>query len=116
MTLLESMESCGVDTEATLRRFGNNSSLLERFVLKFPQDPTFASLTEAVPGEDFELIERLAHTLKGTSANLGFQTLSDQCAALVTALRSGQREGLSGLFQKVSQEYQRVVDAIGQIR
>lgn len=116
MTLLESMQTCGVDTEATLRRFGNNSGLLERFVLKFPQDPTFSSLTEAIPGEDFELMERLAHTLKGTSANLGYQELSDRCAALVAALRGGQREGLAGLFQPISEEYQRVVGAIGQIR
>lgn len=115
MTLLESMQLCGVDTATTLRRFADNTALLERFVLKFPQDPTFSSLAEAIGGTDTTLIERLAHTLKGTSANLGYQELSNRCASLVNAIRAGQSEGLPALFQPIEEEYGRVVSAIGQI-
>lgn len=112
MTLLESMQSCGVDTEVTLRRFAGNTALLERFVRKFPSDPTFTSLADALPGGDIELIERLAHTLKGTSANLGYQALSDQCAAMVNAVREGQRKDLDVLFRPIETEYRRVISAI----
>lgn len=115
MTLLESMQSCGVDTATTLRRFADNAALLERFVLKFPQDPTYSALADAIRGNDASLIERLAHTLKGTAANLGYQELSDRCASLVSAVRSGQTEDHPALFQAIKEEYERVVGAIGQI-
>ena len=60
------------------------------------------------------LIERLAHTLKGTSANLGFQILSDQCHELVQAIRDGetQPEQLKPFMDKISAEYEKIMAAI----
>lgn len=115
MTVLESMRLCGVDTETTLHRFAGNESLLKRFVQKFPQDPTYQSLSEAIKGGDPSLVERSAHTLKGIAANLGYQTLSDRCADLVAAVRQGEYGSNVGLFQNITEEYDKIVNAIGQI-
>ena len=94
MDLRQTLEALEVDVETTLHRFGGNEPLLERFVRK--------------------LIERLAHTLKGTSANLGFQILSDQCHELVQAIRDGetQPEQLKPFMDKISAEYEKIMAAI----
>lgn len=115
MTLQEAMESCGVDVGATLRRFGNQEALWRRFLLKFPQDPTFASLGEAVSAGGMGDVERAAHTLKGIAANLGFDALSQCSAALVEAVRSGEEHRVAPLYERLSAEHERVVDAIGRL-
>ena len=114
MDLRQTLEALEVDVETTLHHFGGNEPLLERFVRKFPQDETYKSLTAAVTEWDLSLIERLAHTLKGTSANLGFQILSDQCHELVQAIRDGetQPEQLKPFMDKISAEYEKIMAAI----
>ncbi len=114
MALRQALESLEVDVETTLHRFGGNEPLLERFVRKFPQDETYKNLTSAVNQWDLPQIERLAHTLKGTSANLGFQTLSDDCHELVQAIRNGetQPEQLKPIVNKISAQYEKIITAI----
>ena len=72
MKLLEALEQLNIDTKTLLERFSGNTALLERFILKFPQDKTFESLCTAVEVLDYDNMERTAHTLKGIAANLSF--------------------------------------------
>ena len=115
MVLMEALERSGMDIDATLRRFGGNAALLERFIRKFPQDGTFEKLEAAVEGGRAEEIEALAHTLKGTSANLGFQELSDRCAALVNAVRAGRGAEAPELFSGVAGEHGRLMALLREI-
>lgn len=114
MDLTQALNTVGVDVETTLRRFGNNQALLERFVRKFPQDDTYNKLSQAVGAGDLAEIERAAHTLKGTSANLGFQTLSDICRDMVQAVREGKMtaEQMQTLMANASAEYEKIMVAI----
>ena len=114
MDLRQALSTLEVDVETTLHRFGGNEPLLERFVRRFPQDETFKNLTEAAAQWDLPQIERLAHTLKGTSANLGFQILSDHCHELVQAIRAGedQPEKLQPFVTRISEEYEKIIFAI----
>lgn len=114
MTFLEAMELVVNDVQTTLRRFGGNQALWERFVRKYPDDPTFLSLQRAIAGNDSQEIERAAHTLKGTAGNLGFQTLSDAAAALVSDVRAGADPKSNWLQTKTA--YQAVIKAIENIR
>lgn len=117
MNVMELFAKLDEDAETTLHRFGGNLSLLTRFVTKFPQDPTYAALTDAVARDDRAELERAAHTLKGTAANLGFQTLSAHAAALVNALRSDgcTPEALATLTDAIHAEYRRVIDAVASL-
>lgn len=117
MELKEALNTVGVDIEATLHRFGNNQGLLERFVRKFPQDDTYEKLKQAVVQGDLPEIERAAHTLKGTSANLGFQALSDICHEMVQTIREGAMtaEQMQALMDKVTIEHEKIMVAIRMI-
>ena len=116
MELRQTLDTLGVDVDTTLHRFGGNEPLLERFVRRFPQDETYQRLTDALADSEWDLaqIERLAHTLKGTSANLGFQVLSDHCHELVQAIRAGetQPEKLAPFVTNISGEYEKIIAAI----
>lgn len=116
MELRQTLDTLGVDVDTTLHRFGGNEPLLARFVRRFPQDETYQTLKTvlAEPVWDLAQIERLAHTLKGTSANLGFQILSDHCHELVQAIRAGetQPEKLQPLVDDISGEYEKIIAAI----
>lgn len=61
------------------------------------------------------LVETSAHTLKGVSANLGFEKLSEICAQMVMAVREGENEKITPLFHIAQEEYDAVLQCLKQI-
>lgn len=111
----EILQGLGVAYETLLRRFSGNEAILRKFILKFPQDQTFAVLQKEVEASAYREIERSAHTLKGLSANLGFEQLSAHCADLVACVRGGREEEAAALFEKVRVEYKRIVAGLSKL-
>lgn len=112
MSVKELLEEAGADSAVVLARFGNNEALLERFIKKFPADPNFESLKEAIGEVNVKNIEIYSHTLKGVTANLGFDNLSARSAAIVNAVRGGETKNLESLFAELKTEYVKVVEGI----
>lgn len=112
MDLLERLAENGVDTLHSLERFGGNEALYARFLMKFPSDPNFSQLTEAVDNQDYDAALSYAHTLKGLSANLGMDRLSESCAELVGRLRSGETQELTGLMAQLLSNYENIIAAL----
>ena len=109
MELNEKLEQLTDDKESVIARFGGNMSLLEKFLNKFAEDPTYTSLIQAVGAEDYSLIEMNAHTLKGVAANLGLDWLSSKAAAIVNAVRNDEKDKVDVLIPELEAEYQRVI-------
>ena len=87
MTLKEFYEQIDGSYEDTLHRL-TSEALVHRFVLKYPADPSFAQLREAVAAADWESAFRAAHTLKGVAQNLGFDALYRASARRTAADRT----------------------------
>ena len=115
MTMEEAAPLMGWNLEETLRRVSGNRALLARFVRKFPQDPTFGKLEQAVAAGSAPEIEAAAHALKGIAGNLGFQELFRASAAMVDAVRAGKTEQLAPLWEAVQAGYRAVAAGIEQI-
>ena len=62
-------------------------SMIERFVLKFPNDKSFSELESAVAAGDWDAAFSASHTLKGVSLNLAFAELGKAAETLTDALR-----------------------------
>lgn len=81
----------GLDVVSALRRLNNKPdtylSLLRRFVTS--QADCAGHIDTALAAGQFKDAERLAHTLRGTAANLGADALRDAACALETTLRQG---------------------------
>lgn len=90
-------------------------ALVERFIGKFLDDGSFSELASAMAAGQTEAAFRAAHTLKGVSANLGFEQLRQSASALTEFLR-GKAEPVPAealpLLEQVRRDYQMTVDAI----
>ena len=70
--------------------------------------PRLSELEEAVRGGDAPTVGRLAHTLKGSSANMGARGMSALCARLEDAGAAGDLTSGFVLVQQLKKEFSRV--------
>lgn len=103
------------DYNLVLDRFCRNEALLQKFLLRFANDSTFAALRESVAARATAEIERSAHTMKGLSANLGFTALSACCAQIVNAVRNQNVAEIPALFAHAQTAYEDVLACIRKI-
>ena len=99
--------------EAVSRLMGE--AMLRRFLMKFPNDPSYAVLKQAVENENREEAFRAAHTIKGLCLNFSFGTLLASSEALTEALRHEMPDDLAELFSEVSKDYELILDAIANL-
>ena len=113
MTIQECYRNLGGDYARTEKRLPS-VGMIRRFLLRFPQDPTFASLCQAMREGDREAAFRCAHTLKGVCANLGLDRLLDSSGRLTEALRTAEDmpESAAELLEAVRRDYALTVGAI----
>lgn len=103
------------DASTVLARFAGNEGLWKRFAKKFSEDETFQKLIAGIEMNDNNGIEMYAHTLKGVAANLGFEKLSNDAAAIVNAVRNEKFETIPELFDELNSEYNKVLDCVGSL-
>ena len=114
MTLQEFYAQIGGSYADTVRRLCSESFVL-RFVKKYPANPSFDELCEAVDRSDWESAFRAAHTLKGVAQNLGFDGLYRAAFALTEEMRGGKPLTETALYEAVTQQQQIVIDAVRQL-
>ena len=114
MTIEQCYEQLHGDYAQVIQRLPS-PALVERFLGKFLDDGSFSELTSAMAAGQTEAAFRAAHTLKGVSANLGFEQLRQSSSALTEFLR-GKAEPVPAealpLLEQVRRDYQMTVDAI----
>lgn len=89
MTLQEFYTRIGGNYDDTLRRIPSEA-LVRKFVLKYPNDPSFGQLKDALAAQDWETAFRASHTLKGVAQNLGMEHLYQVSSALCEAVRGSK--------------------------
>lgn len=108
-------EALGGDYDDVIGRL-RNEKLVQKFVLKFPDDGNFENLKNALQEKKTEEAFRAAHTIKGMCQNLSFDRLAKSSSALTETLRSGDLEGALKLFGGVEDDYCCTVRAIGEYK
>ena len=111
MTLEVCYAEMGADYAEVLERL-RDERLIRRYVLRFPDDPSYDALCRAMSGGRVEEAFLAAHTLKGITQSLGFGGLCTSASALTEALRNGARAEADRLLQSVTADYRRTVDSI----
>ncbi|PLS84889.1 MAG: hypothetical protein CYG60_15530 [Actinobacteria bacterium] len=71
-----------------------------------------AALREGIEREDAGSVERSAHTLKGSSGNMGATVMSRISSELQDAGRSGDLTGARELLTRLQAEFGRVREAL----
>lgn len=111
----ERLEEAGIDVESALERFMGNEALLERFLKKFPDDPSYAKLTAAIEAGKQEEALIASHTLKGISGNLAMTGLFDLLTAQVAAFRADDWDEAVKLMPEISKSYETITAVIGEL-
>lgn len=114
MTLKECYDKLGGDYEGACKRL-INEKLLQRFLQKFPEDPSMQLLRDAVRKDDIENSFRSVHTLKGVSGNLGLTVLYNAAVNLTEQLRPREETADEELFQALTEEYDRTISVLGEL-
>ncbi len=111
MTLKECLDQVGSYEEVMGRL--RSEKLVQKFLLRYLDDPSFDNLKKAMQEKDYHEAFRAAHTIKGVCATLGLGRLEKSGHDLTEALRPevGSPEA-DALFVQVEKDYQATVDAI----
>jgi HPt (histidine-containing phosphotransfer) domain-containing protein len=101
------------DVLAGLRELGD-AELLAELVEMFVDDATsrILALRGTLEKDDAEAVERVAHTLKGSCANMGALRMAEVCEDLQEMGRSGDLSGASELVEQLEAEFGRVRQAL----
>ena len=105
-------DSIDENYENVSNRMMGNQKLVEKFVRKFLDDPTYDQIKEAVAKMDYDEILRTTHTMKEIASNLEFTYLQQKSAKAVDMIRAGQQEEVLPVIDEIEKEYQKVVDGI----
>ena len=114
MTIQECYQKLGGDYAQVEKRLPG-IHLIRKFIAKFLDDGSYPELCRAMEQGQTEEAFRAAHTLKGVSANLGFDRLTASSGELTELLR-GRTDGIPTeavpLLDIVRQDYELTADAI----
>ncbi len=111
MQLREFYENVNGDYEDIMARIGNEM-IIKKFLLKFPNEPSYQRLITAVEGGDIEESFVAAHTLKGVVANLSLKKLYDDLSLLIEQLRPRTQTADPQLLEAVKVSYEIVIREI----
>jgi two-component system, sensor histidine kinase and response regulator len=107
-------EIAGLDVADGLNRVAGNTKLYRSLLAQFVdnQTDTASDVRTALANHDFVLAERLMHTLKGVSGNLGATALSGLAAELERSLRDRNAQSLEAGLSGIAPELARLMEAI----
>ena len=105
MTIQECYKAIGGNYEDVLRRL-HNEALIQKFTLKFLEDPSYRLLKQALRDKNYEDAFRSAHTLKGVCQNLSFDRLYEVSNELTELLRdrTGEQPGIPEAMENTVRE------------
>jgi PAS domain S-box-containing protein len=109
----------GIDSRAGLAATGGNGALYRRLLIKFrDSERDFAArFASARSGADPTAPERLAHTLKGTSGNIGALAVQSAAGELELACRQdASEEALQPLLARVTETLAAAIAALDRLK
>ena len=72
------------------------------------RDAELVEMRKASQNQDFEVIKRIAHNLKGNGAGYGFYRISDLGAKLMESCSKQDSQGTANLIEELSDEISRL--------
>ncbi len=104
----------GIDSESGIGRVGGNARLYRELLGKFVRDYAQAhqDVIDALGRNDRELAQRIAHTVKGTSGNIGASDLSTAAAAVESAIAKDDHVALPTVLTVFNERLQDVMKVL----
>ncbi len=106
----------GSDAKEVLTRLGGSELLVRKLLGKFEDDKSFKELTEALETGAVQTAFRMAHTLKGVSANLGLGRLFTKASDMTELLRAENIDAAKAAYPELEREYRHTIEALNMLK
>lgn len=111
----EELKKHGIDIERGIKRFSGKRALYIKYLKEFIKDENMQEIKSCMEAEDYQLVQKKVHALKGIVGNLSIDVLYDNSCQMMEALKQENIEKAKELFQQMSQIYIQVCDLISKI-
>lgn len=117
MSLEEVYSQMGGDYSDARNRFMKDT-LIQKFLLKFPADPTMQRLQDALSADDRRGVFLHVHTLKGLAANLSLTELCHAASLLTEQMRPSDPDAIpadaadAALVEQVRSSYEKILSVL----
>lgn len=101
MTLLEELETLGVNVQEGLARLGGNEALYTKLLGSFVKSMEAHYVQPDFDETDYEEIIEKTHSIKGTSGNLSLTPIYEAYTEIVSLLRVGQPKQAKEILEKI---------------
>lgn len=113
MTIQECYEKMGGNYNDVISRL-RKETLVEKFLVKFPDDPSYNELVAGIEAVDVKTAFRAAHTLKGVCQNLALAGLFEPVNEMTEAFRIEDFNTGKSYLDEVTRNYNTVLEVIGE--
>ena len=103
------LEDWGVGTGEALERFLGNEDMLEKFLVKFLNDPNMELLKNSLEAQDVKEAFKACHALKGVAGNLSLNAFLQEVRDLTEILRADSLEGAQALYDEIRPKYETLI-------
>ena len=113
-SLKNSLIEWGMDWDDIYGRFMGNEAMIEKYIMRYPDNETFEELKKAVADGDAKAGFAAAHNLKGVCINLALNALAEPASELTELLRGGEfnRAEANRLLNTISERQESLVNII----
>jgi two-component system, sensor histidine kinase and response regulator len=96
----------GIDIKTGLSRVGGNKKLYRDLLIKFHRDnqDITEQIQKALEQKDFELAQRLAHTIKGVAGNIGATEIQKAAEVVELQIKNNQLTDINNLIQNLKEK------------
>ena len=101
-----------IDYKEGLQRVMNSKNLYHRLLKSFKDGSLVSALLTALQANDLKEMERAAHTVKGTAANLGLKELFELSLALETEIKGGAKPQSTSAFEEAAEKTAAAIDRL----
>jgi HPt (histidine-containing phosphotransfer) domain-containing protein len=110
--MLSELEAMGNDISGAISRMMDNQTLVNKFLIGFPDENRIKNIKKAVAGSDYKALEEAVHKIKGTAGNLGLTELYKVASAYTDDVRKKRDRTFSEHTVNLENEYQKVTAVI----
>ena len=100
---------------ANIRALSTDGALLQRVIHAYVDDTPqhFQALRRAIAARHTGAMRKAAHSLKGSSANVGAETLAQLCSEMERLARNDSSDGAFAILNEMEREFLAVRDSLG---
>lgn len=106
------LEKVGIDVEDAMQRFMGDTEAFLKFLKKFPSDPNYRKLEDAVVENAPDKAVSASHILKGVCANLSIMPLYVLLTKQIEYIRAKDWPAAADMMPEIRKEYRSIIGVL----